>query len=517
MPLLRRPAVMLALIALVALVPRLAALPAARWDRLTPDGARFLNLARSIDRGLGFVTPEAWPAWLDPPRLPMPETIKEPGYPYALAAVNRLAHDPFRAGQWISLLAGLLLPFATWWLARTLEPDRAVANVAALLVAASPLLIMQSVYVMADSLFALLVTLALAIAAARGRDARRELALAVGAGWALGLAYMVRAQAMLAIPAVLGMLTVGRPRREALQRIGVFLPALALALAPWMARNLRLFGHPFHSDVVAFGLWPYVDPFTLYHGLDRPPAPLGFALAHLGEIARHTLQSVRTFGWHTLPQDLLGSRIWLVPFALGSGAACGRWRAWWPLLLFAALICGFLFPLFWLTRYFTAFAPVACALTALGAIWLVRGAGARAAAGPLRVAHVAAAGLAALLVLAGVDAVRRAGDTYHPEWEAARVWGPWLEARLAPGEAVLADVTSYWAWSTDRPAVHAVLADEPRLRATLARLRVRYAALTPEFEREYAARLPAGRLPSWFREVAADDSTGIRILEVRPE
>jgi hypothetical protein len=65
--------------------------------------------------------------------------------------------------------------------------------------------------------------------------------------------------------------------------------------------------------------------------------------------------------------------------------------------------------------------------------------------------------------------------------------------------------------------VHPVLADEPRLRATLARLRVRYAALTPEFEREYAARLPAGRLPAWFREVAADDTTGIRIFEVRPE
>src|SRR5580765_7501485 len=363
MPLLRRPAVMFVLIALVAIVPRLAALPASRLDRLTPDGARFLNLARSIDRGLGYVTPEAWPAWLDPPRLPMPETSKEPGYPYALAAASRLVHDPVRAGQWISLLAGLLLPFAAWWLVRSLEPDRSAADVAARFVAASPLLIVQSVYVMADSLFALLVTLAFAIAAARGRDAARELALAAGAGLTLGLAWLVRAQAMVAIPVVLGMLAVGRPRRAALQRIGVFVPALVLVLAPWMARNLRLFGTPFHSDLALTLLCPYVDLFTFYHGLDRPPAPLGFALAHLGEIARHSLQSVKAFGWHTLPQDLLGSRIWLVPFVLGTGIACGRWRAWWPLLLFAALMCGTLFPLLWLPRYFSAFAPVACALT----------------------------------------------------------------------------------------------------------------------------------------------------------
>jgi hypothetical protein len=121
MPLLRRPAVAIALLAIAALGPRLVALRMAGWDTLTPDGARFLNLARSVDRGLGYVTPEAWPAWLDPPRLPMPERSKEPGYPYALAAVGKLNHDPFRAGQWISLVAGLLLPFATWWLVRTLN------------------------------------------------------------------------------------------------------------------------------------------------------------------------------------------------------------------------------------------------------------------------------------------------------------------------------------------------------------------------------------------------------------
>ena len=82
---------------------------------------------------------------------------------------------------------------------------------------------------------------------------------------------------------------------------------------------------------------------------------------------------------------------------------------------------------------------------------------------------------------------------------------------------MVADMTSYWAWSTDRPVVQALVADEPRLRRTLARHRVRYAAFTPEFEREYASRLAGGRLPDWIRPVAADTTHGIEIFEVRPE
>ena len=516
MPLLRRPAVAIAFLAIVALVPRLWALRQAGWETLTPDGARFLNLARSIDRGQGFVTPEAWPAWLDPPRLPMPERSKEPGYPYALAALGRLLNDPFRAGQWISLVSGLLLPFAAWGLVRALEPDRVVADVAALLVAASPLLIRQSAYVMADSLFALLVTLSFALAAARGADARRERWLAAAAGVSLGLALLVRAQALVAYPTLLGLLAIGRPWRSSLPRIAAFGVAVGLTLAPWAIHSLRL-GRPLHSDFMTTLVIPYVDPFTFYHGLEPPPAPFGFLIAHVGEVARHFFLSMRTFGWHTLPHELLGSRIWLVPVALGVGLALARWRTWWPLLLFAAITCGIFFALDWLPRYFSALAPVACALAALGAVWLVRGAGPRGVAGPLRVEHVGMAVLAVLVVLAAAPAARHAGETYHPEWAAARAWGPRLAARLAPGEALMVDVTSYWAWTTDRPAVHAVLADEPRLRATLARLHVRVAAMTPEFAREYAARLPDKRLPEWIRPLESDPANGIEIYEVRPE
>lgn len=140
--LLQRTAPSLAFIVSVTVVSRLLALPGAREDNMTPDGARFLNLAREIQRGAGYVTPEACPAWMNPERLPTPETLKEPAYPYSIAALTPLAGDPFRAGQWVSLLAGLLLPLATYALVRALEPNRATATIAGVFAAASPLLIL---------------------------------------------------------------------------------------------------------------------------------------------------------------------------------------------------------------------------------------------------------------------------------------------------------------------------------------------------------------------------------------
>jgi hypothetical protein len=93
-------------------------------------------------------------AWLNPASLPMPETLKEPAYPWL---ISRLGVS-FAAGQALSLLAGVLLPWAAYALGRRRALDRPTALLAALLVAASPLAMLQSVRVMVESLFALVVT-----------------------------------------------------------------------------------------------------------------------------------------------------------------------------------------------------------------------------------------------------------------------------------------------------------------------------------------------------------------------
>ncbi len=520
---LRRPAVALALIALVAVVPRWLALPRVGPDTITPDGARFLNLARSIARGDGYVTPEAWPAYLAPARLPMPETFKEPGYPYAIAAVAPLAGDPLRAGQWISLLAGLLLPFVVYALARVLVPeDSLVAAIAGLLTAGSPVQVVQSVVVMAESLSTLALMLAFlaALARPRGATAERGWALDLATGALCGLAYLVRAQALVAVPALAWALARGRPARVVAPRLAGAALAMAVVMAPWMVRNLRLFGVPLYSDVAAFAVWPYVDTFAFSHSLVRPPAPLPFALAHLGAVAHHTLGSLRQFTLHTLPDELLGSRIWLIPLALGLVRALGRWRAWGPLLLLAALSAAFLFPLNWVARYFAPVAPVFALVTAFGMAWLSGTAspGAPASARARRGSPELVALVTLVLVVLPLPAtIRAVADSYHPELAAARAHGPWLARHLAPGEAVMADMTSYWAWCSGRPAVHPPVTDETRFVAAMRRLRVRYAALPTSRLAEFAARYPARRLPAALVPFATDSTHDVTLFDVRTE
>ena len=86
----------------LALLPRLAELPHFREDNLGPDPAHVLNVARCFERGQGFSNPAAWPAWVRPARLPMPETFKEPGYSWLIAQAARVV--PERTPGYLSLI-----------------------------------------------------------------------------------------------------------------------------------------------------------------------------------------------------------------------------------------------------------------------------------------------------------------------------------------------------------------------------------------------------------------------------
>jgi 4-amino-4-deoxy-L-arabinose transferase-like glycosyltransferase len=519
MILLRRTAPSLAFILLITALARLVALPGAREDNMTPDGARFLNLAREIRRGAGYVTPEACPAWMNPERLPTPETFKEPGYPYAIAALTPLTGNPFVAGQWVSLLAGLLLPLATYALMRALEPDRAAATIAGVFAAASPLLILQSVYVMADSLFALALTLAFTLAARRPTDPspRRFDIAAMGAGGAFALAFLVRAQALIGLPALILILAARRAGRAKLIGLGVAAAAAGLVIFPFVLRNLKDFAAPFHSDVLSIGLLPYVDRVAFTHSLERPPPAPAWMLAHPREVLVHSLGGLREFLVHTLPGSLLGQRAWLVPLLVGVAVA---WRArerWGFALLFGASLLVGLLPLMWLPRYFTPLAPFVAGMAALGVLAMMRLLASRVPA----TRHVPALVFVLLGVLMLVPQVERArvgaSPTFAPEIAAARAYGPWLRARLAPGEAVMCETTSYWAWYSDRPAVYLPISDEARLRAVVRRLRVRWAALPLSRLPEFAARYPSGKLPELLAPVLEDAARDVAIFRIRPD
>ena len=511
---------MLMLIGLVTLCGRLAVLPHSTLDNMDDDSAHFMNVARCFARGQGFSNPAAWPAWMKPERLPMPETFKEPGYPWAIATLTPAAGSPFRAGQLISLLAGLLTPFLVWMLARRLEPERAVADLAGLIAAASPLLVAQSTRVMVESAFTAACMLVWVLLAPPldnpGRHARaRDLARDAAGGIALGVAFLLRAQTLIAAPAIAVLLATGSgTRATALRRAAIVLAMAALTASPFLLRNLRLFGSPFHSDVAVFGLMPYRDVIDLSATLERPEAPISWALRHLPQIAATTVSNAALFVVRILPAAVLGNPVWMVALVAGALLSAARWRRWLFLHVFLLTSASFLFAVSHDPRYFVSSTPLLCLLAAPGAWWLARGLAPLPLLGPLRGRHLLLATLAALLVLGPLAARRDVMKDQRPENTGARAQAPFLMSHLAADEAVMTLSTAYVAYWTDRATVYLVIADPPGFMEVVRRYRVRYATLPTSRLPDLALRYSDRRLPPALTVDHVDAAHDLTVFQV---
>ena len=505
----------LALILILTLIPRLAELPRVREANLSPDAAHFLNVARCFERGQGFSNPSAWPAWTNPSRLPMPETFKEPGYSWLIAAASRYGADPFRAGQMISLIAGILLPLVIAALALEISGDGLIALLAALIAAGSPLLCDKSVSVLVESLFALAIALTFLATAWRWRDpvrSRRGLLLDLLTGALFGASYLLRAQAVLALPALLVLIAHGRARGRVLLGFGGAAIAALAVMSPLLLRNLRLFGTPFYSDVTAYGLWPYVDHITFSNGLDRPGSPIAFAIAHPAAVAAHMLWSLRQFATWALPRELYGDPLWMLALIAALTQVWPRRAEWTFAVLYAAVTLALILAVHWDTYYFTSSMSAWCLLAAAGAAWIARALDRRFGARRFVTLAVLIAALGPLAV--AVFRPSRLPGTLTSEAAAAEREAPFLRARLAPDEAVMVNITSYWAWFTDRPAVHIVVADSARFMATVRRLKVRWAAIPSAEIPDLKAHYPERRLPPALVLDHVDAAEGISMFRV---
>ena len=505
----------LALILVFALVVRAWLARGSSMENMDPDAAHFLNIARSFATGHGFTNPAAWPAWIQPQSLPMPETFKEPAYPWLIAQLG----TTFAAGQAVSLLAGVLLPWVTYALGRRRALDRPTALLAALLVAASPLALLQSVRVMVDVSFALVVT-AMFLFASRdlgSPSAPRPLWRELLAGALFGAAFMLRAQTLLLLVPLIVLLAEGRPWRAAGVRIALALAVGVAVASPLWLRNLALFQTPMHSDIAAFGLWPYVDQVAFSTGLAHPPAVLPWVLAHVPQVIAHMARSFVVFFTSALPNDIVGHAFWMLPLAAGVLLSLRAARTW----LFAWIYLGttliLIMAVHWDSRYFTSSVPLWCLLTASGAIVLARALAALEWIGPVRARWFLGAAVLVVVVLQVFVARRTLRDFDPPEMAAARKEAAFLQERLAPDEAVLAITTSYWAWFSGRPSVHLVIADEPSFNAVMRRLKVRFAALPTSRLAEFAARYPEGALPRSLVYDHADSMTDVTVFSVHSE
>jgi 4-amino-4-deoxy-L-arabinose transferase-like glycosyltransferase len=384
-----------ALLFVLALAPRLYVALAWTGEPVW-DGHYYDFGARRIAEGLGYSDDLTingalvWHPWCHYPV----------GYSAFLAVFYRLFGAGHAVAAVANALVGACLAVATWALARrALSPLRARA--AGLLVALHPGLILYAALVMSEPLAALLTILA--FLAAVSLPPRRG--LPAGA-LLLGVAAIVRPQALLCAPALALVFPRGRPR------IAAAAVACALALVPvvpWTVRNCRVMDRCAFVSTnagwnLAIGAFPRATGRfeTLrssdgcrevtgqvqqdrcwfdygvaqirarpWHWLSLVPAKLGFTFDH-ESFAVEYLHEARPEAW---PEDVrargrdvttLAHRLLLAGAALGCIAfpALGRRRktaAQGALLVVAGALVALAFtadtPVFWPLALFVAIVP----------------------------------------------------------------------------------------------------------------------------------------------------------------
>lgn len=238
------------------------------------DASGYWELARNLVAGKDF-------AIYEPPRY----VVRMPGFPLFLAAGMELIGENLLAMRLLLAGVGTLACGLVYRLGTGLFDER-VGLLAGALAAFSPTMIVFSVLLLSETLFAAallasLIFLAELVQTGFAHESRRRgHVLAFGAGVALGAATLVRptwllvgpgfvalyvlwAKARIETPEEAPIFRKGRasasPTLIAAGRGGVLLLGLALTLAPWTARNAMLTGH-----FVPTTLW--VGP-SLYDGL----------------------------------------------------------------------------------------------------------------------------------------------------------------------------------------------------------------------------------------------------------
>jgi 4-amino-4-deoxy-L-arabinose transferase-like glycosyltransferase len=233
---------------------------------LMGDDRSYDDAAWNLARGEGFA--EA---------VGKPEITIGPGYPALLAAVYLLAGHNISAARMAQALLGAGTVLLCYLLGREVF-DRAVGQATALLVAVNPALIIYTGMLFTETVFAFVLVFAVWLTV---RAAKTQALLPWLLGGAIvGLAALVRAEALAMVPllAILGWVFGARELR--VRNLAIFLLALAIVVGVWTARNYLVFGEPvlvsanagrtLWISTTGFSEWPRQDPTlnSLVAGLD---------------------------------------------------------------------------------------------------------------------------------------------------------------------------------------------------------------------------------------------------------
>ena len=216
----------LAVILTLGLVFRLALLYRVPPLFMPGDSQSFLIPAYDLARGLGF----------DP-------ILKRPlGYPLLLAGSIVLLGEDLRALVFVQAMLGLVTVAATYWIGRLIF-GRLAGSLAALSVAIGGQLLIYEHYVLAESVFAMFLALAVLglVAAVRVQGSAYRVAAAGGVALAFASLFRPIAEALVPLIPIYYLVTV-LPRRRALTLTAVALVAFAATMVPAAFADLFLRG-----------------------------------------------------------------------------------------------------------------------------------------------------------------------------------------------------------------------------------------------------------------------------------
>jgi 4-amino-4-deoxy-L-arabinose transferase-like glycosyltransferase len=233
----RRLVLGVAAIAVFALAVRIwYAIAVAGRAPLVGDGLEFHELANVLADGRGYITPIVHPG-----EAPTATAHKPPLYPLVLALPSTLAGNGYRVHQVVSALVGTGTVVVLAVLALRLAGRRA-ALLAAAIGAAYPVFVATDASLRSESLYGLLVALAL-LAAYRAFEQPSPGRL-VQLGVVIALAALTRSEA-LALLALLALPLVWRSgARRRWPRLALVAVSCGLVLAPWLIRNWIVFDRP---------------------------------------------------------------------------------------------------------------------------------------------------------------------------------------------------------------------------------------------------------------------------------
>jgi hypothetical protein len=467
------------------------------------DATAYLELARHLRAGHGFVTNTLYFLWERPAAFPRPESLWNPLQPYAIAALGRVVPDLWTAAKLVALLFGLAVPALTLLAAERFTGRRSVACIAGVLAALDTTLVTWSARPLTEMGTVALVTLCWVLAFRRGRFAGLTL------GFAVGLAVLQKYQSGLLWVGLVPALVADRGWRDGTRTLAAAALGFALVMAPWWFRNLSVFGDPFYSDIrwnllCDWGLGG--DEQHFWTRLDRPPTLPAYALAHPLQALKVTyggLRLIAALGWiEHVPSAAL------VPLA-ALGAWSLRRRPARPLafaLYVVVLTLGSALTIA-RPRFLLSALPAVLGLVAAGLVWWVQW-GRERGPGLARASTLGALVLLLLVLVGDARGILRLAADRSSGWNPSyyvcaleeRAGAAWLRAHAPDRSPAIVVEPLHGAWFLeDRPALRMPFAEAgvDTLRRALG---ARWLVTT---QRDQQERLPGWAVspPAWAHRV----------------